>query len=81
MLKVVIYSTSTCMYCHTAKQFFEENNIEYQDIDVSQNESAAKEMVEKSNQMGVPVIVIGEGETEKIIVGFQKEEIVKMLGL
>jgi len=81
MPKITIYSTSICMYCQTAKQFFEENNIEYQEIDVSQDKSAAKEMIEKSDQMGVPVIVIGEGETEKVVIGFDKEKISQILGI
>jgi glutaredoxin-like YruB-family protein len=77
MAKVTIYSTPTCPYCKQAKEFFDENNVEYTDIDVSQDEAKAKEMVEKSGQMGVPVIDI-DGE---IIVGFDKPAIKKALGL
>ena len=74
---VTIYSTPTCPYCHTAKDFFKENHIKYKDIDVSRDQKAAEEMIEKSGQMGVPVIVI-DG---KVIVGFDRNAIKKALAL
>jgi len=75
--KVIVYSTPTCPYCKMAKQYFDENNVAYEDVDVSQDEKRAEEMVKKSGQMGVPVIEIGE----QVIVGFDKEELAKALGL
>jgi len=75
--QVKIYSTPTCPFCIRAKQFLKENNIAYEDFDVGANQEAANEMVEKSGQMGVPVLDI-EGE---IIVGFDKERIKQVLGL
>jgi len=82
MARVRVYSTPTCIYCQALKEFLSQHNIEFEDIDVSQDEEKAKEMVEKSGQMGVPVIIIetDNGE-EKIIVGFQKEEIARILGI
>ncbi len=74
---VKIYSTPTCPYCIRTKQFLKESNIVFEDIDVSNNQLAAEEMVQKSGQMGVPVLDI-EGE---IIVGFDKERIQQTLGL
>lgn len=74
---VKIYSTPTCPWCKKAKQYLDEKAIKYESIDVSSNEVAQKEMIEKSGQMGVPVIDI-DG---KIIVGFDKEEIDKTLNL
>jgi glutaredoxin-like YruB-family protein len=74
---VKIYSTPSCPYCMRTKQFLKDNNISFQDFDVSNDESKAKEMTEKSGQMGVPVIDI-EG---KIVVGFDKEAISSALGL
>ena len=71
MVKVKIYSTPTCPYCVHAKDFFKEKGIEFEDVDVSKDQEAAREMVEKSGQMGVPVIDI-DG---KIIVGFNKDAI------
>ena len=75
--KVIVYSTPTCPYCIRAKEFLKNNNIVFEDIDVSSNQSAADTMVEKSGQMGVPVLDI-DGE---IIVGFDKEKITQALGL
>ena len=73
--KVKVYSTSTCPWCHKAKDFLKEKNVKFEDIDVGADQKAANEMLEKSGQMGVPVIDI-DG---KIIVGFDKEEMEKLL--
>lgn len=75
--KVKVYTTPTCPWCIRTKQFLKENNITFEDIDVSTNQSAAQEMIQKSGQMGVPVLDI-EGE---IIIGFDKERIKQILGL
>jgi len=75
--KVTVYSTPTCPYCTMAKDFLKENKIEFEDVDVSNDQKRAQEMVEKSGQMGVPVIDV-DGE---IIVGFDKEKLEKALGL
>ncbi|MDD5116282.1 MAG: glutaredoxin domain-containing protein [Candidatus Omnitrophica bacterium] len=74
---VKIYSTPTCPWCIRTKQFLKENNIDFQDIDVSSNQQAADEMVSKTGQMGVPVIDI-EGQ---IVVGFDREKIKAILGI
>jgi len=74
---VKIYSTSTCPYCTMAKDFLKKNNIPFQDMNVGVDQAAAKEMTDKSGQMGVPVLDI-EGE---VIVGFDKEAIIKALGI
>jgi glutaredoxin-like YruB-family protein len=76
MAKVKVYSTPTCPWCHKVKEHLKEKNIEFEDIDVSQNHEAAHEMVDKSGQMGVPVVDI-DG---KIIVGFDQAEIDKAIG-
>jgi glutaredoxin-like YruB-family protein len=76
-LKVIVYSTPTCPYCHAAKEFLKENKIDFQDIDVSKDQAKAQEMIEKSGQMGVPVLDING----TIIVGYDKEAIKKALKL
>ena len=76
MSKVKIYTTPTCTYCKLTKAFFIENNVEYDEKDVSTDQVALKEMVELSGQMGVPVTVIGES----VVLGFDKttlEELIK----
>lgn len=80
-VKVTIYSTPYCGYCKLAKQYFEENNIAYQEIDISVDEKAQKEIVAKSNQMGVPVIVIKKDDKEEVIVGFQKDKLAEILNI
>lgn len=77
MLKVRIFSTPTCPYCVTLKEFLKEHNINFEDIDVSQNKKALDEMVKKSGQMGVPVVEIND----QIIVGFDKEKISQLLNI
>jgi glutaredoxin-like YruB-family protein len=75
MKKVKIYSTPTCPYCQALKDCLKENNYEYEDVDVAQDEKQRDEMVEKSGQMGVPVVDI-DGE---IVIGFDKEKIAEIL--
>lgn len=74
---VKVYSTPTCPWCIRLKQFLEQNNIVFQNIDVSSDHQAADEMVKKTGQMGVPVTDI-DGQ---IIIGFDKERIKSTLGI
>ena len=73
--KVKVYSTKTCPWCHKVKEFLNEKKVKFEDIDVGADQKAANDMVEKSGQMGVPVVDI-DGT---IIVGFDKEAIEKAL--
>lgn len=74
---VKVYSTPTCPWCIRTKQFLKENNVTFEDVDVSSNQVAAEEMIKKSGQMGVPVLEI-DGE---IIVGMDKDKIKAALGI
>ena len=73
---VKVYTTSTCPYCNMLKTFLKEKNIPFEEVDVGRDRIAAKQMVDKTGQMGVPVIEI-DG---KIMVGFDKEAISRELG-
>lgn len=75
--KVKVYSTPTCPFCTRVKQFLKDNNVIFEDIDVSNSHEAAQEMIKISGQMGVPVLDI-EGQ---IVIGFDKEAISEALGL
>jgi len=77
MSKVTIYTTPTCAYCVMAKNFFEENDVEYEEKNLIEDEQARKDAVEKSGQMGVPVIEIGDN----VVVGFNKEKVADLLEL
>ncbi len=75
--KVTIYSTPTCHFCHLSKEFFKSNNVEYTDYDVASDLEKRKEMVDRSGQMGVPVIFIDDD----MIIGFDQQRITSLLGL
>ncbi len=74
---IKVYSTPSCPYCYMVKDFLKQNGIQFEDINVATDHEAAHEMIEKSGQMGVPVVDIGG----KIIVGFDREAIKKALGI
>lgn len=79
---VTIYSTQTCGYCQAVKEYLKENNIAYTEIDVGADQAKAREMIEKSGQMGVPVITItDDGGAEELIIGFDKPRLAAALGL
>ncbi|MFP4112328.1 MAG: glutaredoxin family protein [Candidatus Woesearchaeota archaeon] len=77
MSKIIVYSTPTCPHCHHVKDFLAEHNVEFDDINVASDREKAQEMVNKSGQMGVPVIEI-DGE---IIIGADFPKIKQILGL
>lgn len=74
---VTIYSTPTCHFCHAAKEFFTANHVAYTDYNVATDLEKRKEMIDKSGQMGVPVISIGD----EIVVGFDEEHIRNLLNI
>ncbi|MFC1951513.1 glutaredoxin family protein [Chloroflexota bacterium] len=73
--KVVIYSTPTCPYCKRAKDYLTQKGIPYTDINVATDKEKTKEMIQKSGQMGVPVIMV-DGE---ITVGFNQAKLDELL--
>lgn len=76
-MTVKIYSTPSCPYCVTLKNYLKDHGVNFEDIDVSKNEEALEEMIKSSDQMGVPVVDV-DGQ---IVVGFDKEKINKLLSL
>ncbi len=77
MKNVTIYSTPTCSYCKAAKAFFKEHNVTYTEKDVAGDQAARAEMVEKSHQMGVPVIFVDSD----MIVGFDEGHLKQLLAI
>ncbi len=75
--RVILFTTPTCSYCRTAKMYLRQHKIRFREVDVSRDQAAARDMVRRSRQQGVPVIDIGG----KIVVGFDKPKIDKLLGL
>ena len=78
MKKIEIYSTPTCMYCNMAKDFFKENKLVFTEYNVATDTAKRQEMVEKSGQMGVPVIVVEGGD---VIVGFDEPTLKQLLAV
>lgn len=73
--KVVIYSTPTCPYCKRAKEYLSRKGISYQEYNVAVDKDKAKEMIQKSGQMGVPVIIVDS----ELMVGFNQVQLDKLL--
>jgi glutaredoxin-like YruB-family protein len=74
---VKLYSTPVCPYCHTLKEFLKEKGVAFEDIDISKDEKVMNYMIDKSGQMGVPVVEIDD----QMIVGFDREKILNLLDL
>lgn len=75
--KVVIYSTPTCHFCHGAKEFMKEKGIAFTDYNVAEDAEKRAEMIEKSGQLGVPVILVDD----QMIIGFDQAKLSSLLGV
>ncbi len=77
MKNVLVYTTPSCQYCKMAKEFFQEKGVTYTEFDVSVDEDKRSEMVDKSGQMGVPVILV----EDEVIVGFDEPKLRELLSI
>jgi len=75
--KVIIFTTPTCSFCNNAKRYFREKNIRFTEVDVSKDQKAAQDMLRRTGQMGVPVILINN----RPIVGFDVPKINNLLNI
>lgn len=75
MPNVTIYTTTTCPWCHKAMDFLKENKVKFTEVNVQENPDRANEVIEKSGQMGVPVIDIDD----QIIIGYNESALKKLL--
>jgi glutaredoxin-like YruB-family protein len=75
--RVIVFTTPTCPHCTTAKRYLRARGIRFNDVDVSKDPAAARDMVRRSGQQGVPVIQIGN----RVVVGFNRAEIDRLLEL
>jgi len=75
--KVIVFTTPACPHCKHAKRYLRKKNVPFRDVDVSRDKAAARDMVRRSGQQGVPVVDIGG----KVIVGFNRRKINRELGL
>ncbi len=76
-MKILVFTTPTCPHCRATKQYLRQRGIPFKEVDVSRDKHAARDMVKRSGQSGVPVIEING----KIVVGFNRPKIDKLLGL
>ena len=74
---VTIYSTPTCHFCQMSKDFLKEKGISFTEFDVAHDLDKRQEMIQKSGQMGVPVIFVGD----EMIIGFDQERLASTLGI
>lgn len=70
-MSVIIYSADWCAFCHAAKDYFKSKDVAFEERNVEADPKFMQESVDKSGQMGIPVIDI-DGE---IIVGFDRPKI------
>ncbi len=75
--RVIVFSTPSCPWCNRVKAYLKQKGVKFKDVDVSRDRKAAEDMVRRTGQQGVPVILIGS----KAVVGFDKPKIDKYLGL
>ncbi len=75
--RVIVFSTPTCSYCRAAKKYLKQKGVRFTDVDVSRDQQAARDMLRRSGQQGVPVIDIGG----HIVVGFDRAKIDRLLDL
>ncbi len=75
--KVIVFVSPTCKWCRALKQYLRDHKIRFKEIDVTRDQKAAQDMVRRTGQMGVPVVLINN----RPIVGFDKPKINKLLGI
>ena len=78
MHTVEMYTTPTCHFCHAAKEYFTGKGLSFTEYDVESNLEKRKEMIEKTGQLGVPVIVIDKVE---VVIGFDQPTLARLLGV
>lgn len=75
--RVTVFTSPTCGYCGALEQYLRRNGIRFKEVDISRDKQAARYIVRRSGQRGVPVVDIGG----KIVVGFDRSKIAGLLGI
>lgn len=76
-MDITVYTTPTCPYCLLLKEFLSDNNLEFKNIDVTEDQRAAIEIMERTGQMGVPITEIDD----EIVAGFDLDKLKEKLGI
>ena len=74
-MQIKIYTTLTCPWCNKLKEWLKENKYEFEELIITDESEYRDALLEKTGQIGIPVIEVGE----KIIVGFNLEELKKAI--
>ena len=80
-IKVKIYSTATCVYCHAEKAFLDEKGVKYEVVMVDEDQKLADELLELSGGLSVPFTTITNGDKKDSILGFDQTRLSSLLGL
>jgi len=75
--RVIVFSTPTCPYCNMAKRYLRDRGIRFRDVDVSRDSAAARDLIRRSGQMGVPVIDVNG----QLVIGFDRTRLDRLLGV
>jgi glutaredoxin-like YruB-family protein len=75
--RVIVFTTPTCSWCRTVKQHLKKHNIRYKEVDITKDSGAARDVVRRTGQQGVPVTLINN----RPVVGFDKEKINRLLDI
>lgn len=79
MKNITVYSTSWCGFCHQLKEWLKSQNIEFKEVDVEEDQDSAKEIVDATGQMGVPVTKIEFKDKKEYIIGFDRPKLEQAL--
>ncbi|MBS3056299.1 MAG: NrdH-redoxin [Candidatus Aenigmarchaeota archaeon] len=80
-MRVTVNSTESCYFCTLVKEFLQEHNIKFEEVDVGADQKAAQKMIEKSHQYGVPQTWVEKDGKEEIIIGFDIPRLKQALGI
>jgi len=75
--RVIIFTTPTCSFCRAVKQYFRQKGVRFKEVDLTRDPAAARDVVRRTRQQGVPVIYIGS----KYVIGFDRPKINRLLDL
>lgn len=79
-MKVIVYSTPTCLSCGALKEWLKKHKIKFKDVDISKNSEAIDELIKKTGEMTLPVTEIRRNHSVEIIVGFDVKKLKDSLG-
>ena len=79
--KITIYTSPSCSHCQALIKWLQEKSLSFTEKDVIENESNRDFIVQKTNQMEIPVTIINDqsGKNEQVVIGFDPDKILKII--